>query len=207
MSTSFVWLVKIVCLAGSALSTWYFLQTMFPPSLFSIVPIGWACFEIGVLLWPKYAFSKEERTFSQRLAGFIMAFVSFTGCAACFVGNVFMLGPDQNLFALTSSMKAFIVYGVVGDILLTILVAMLVTSVLPYWHMLDRGKHQPKPSIFIDRSHEQPRVQEEPSIFIDTSDAETDQLPTPEKKSVVARTRERVTSVTSKMVGKGTAEQ
>src|SRR5947209_2264854 len=125
MSQFFVWLVKIVCLAGSALSTWYFLETVFPASLFSIVPIGWACFEIGVLLWPKYAFSRDPRTFYQRATGLVMAFVSFLGCSACFVGNVLMLGPDRSLFAMTDSMKAFVVYLVVGDILLTILAAML----------------------------------------------------------------------------------
>jgi riboflavin transporter FmnP len=142
MSNTFVWLVKIACLVGSMLSTWYFLQTMFPPELFSIVPIGWCCFEIGVLLWPKYTFSKDPRTFSQRITGFIMSFVSYTGCVACFVGNIFMVGPDKALFALTSSMKAFIIYGVVADILLTMLVCMLVTSILPYWQMLDISRNQ-----------------------------------------------------------------
>ena len=140
MSTFCVWLVKLACLAGSAISTWYFLETVFPPSLFSIVPIGWACFEIGVLLWPKYAFSREARTIWQRRAAFAMTFVSYLGCAACFVANIEMLGPDSRLFALDSGMKTLIVRVVEGDILLTILVALLVTSVIPYLDLLENNQ-------------------------------------------------------------------
>lgn len=163
MTTTFIWLVKLACLIGSAVSTWYFLLSMFPASLDIIVPIGWACFEVGVLLWPKYTFTQQEqRIFSQRVAGFIMTFVSFAGVSCCFIGNVLILGPDRRLFLISDQIKALVVYVVVGDILLTILVAMLVTSILPYWHLMDRNA-----SIFIDTRHDS-------SIKIDSAEKKRD---------------------------------